>query len=55
MARLDERLLALRAEYDKGEHELQLLERSRQELRDTLLRISGAMLVLQELLAEDAR
>ena len=46
---LERRLQELREEYAKGEHQLMMLERRRAEVRDTLLRISGAIQVLEEL------
>jgi prefoldin subunit 5 len=47
-----ERLDELRAELQKGREELARLDARRAELRDTMLRISGAIQVLEEL-AED--
>jgi len=49
-----ERLQQLRNELQKGEHELARLDQRRQELRDTILRISGAIQVIEELLAQEA-
>jgi hypothetical protein len=49
---MQERLDTLRAEYQRGLNELALLDQRRQELHRTLLRISGAIQVLEELLAE---
>ena len=46
---LQDRLETLRAEYEKGQRQLDLIEHQRQEIRDTLLRISGAIQVLEEL------
>ncbi len=46
---LSERLERLRGERERGERQLELLDRHRGELRDTLLRISGAIQVLEEL------
>jgi hypothetical protein len=52
---LEERLTELRSELSRGQQHLDSLERQRQDVRDTLLRISGAIQVLEELLqAEDA-
>ena len=45
---LEKRLSELKSEFEKGQHRLQELEAEAQGLRDTLLRISGAMQVLQE-------
>jgi hypothetical protein len=49
---LEKRLETLRAEFSKGEEHLVCLDRRRQEVRDTLLRISGAIQVLEELIAQ---
>ncbi|WP_157270369.1 hypothetical protein [Azohydromonas aeria] len=49
---LRQRMAELRAEYDKGQQTLMDLERQAENLRQTLLRISGAVQVLQELLDE---
>jgi hypothetical protein len=49
---MKERLTQLRLELDKGRQRLELLDRERQEVRDTMLRISGAIRVLEELLAQ---
>jgi hypothetical protein len=46
-----ERLAELREEYRKGGGELEALDRRRREVSDTLLRITGAIQVLEELLA----
>lgn len=43
------RLAQLRAEYEAGQRMLAELDAKRQEIRDTLLRISGAIQVLEEL------
>ncbi len=47
---LSSRLARLRDEFARGQRQLEDLERQRQETRDTLLRISGAIQVLEELL-----
>ena len=44
-----EKLEGLRAELQKGQQEMVRLDLRRQELRDTMLRISGAIQVLEEL------
>jgi hypothetical protein len=44
------RLEELRVEYARGEQQLAQLDQRRAEVRDTLLRISGAIQVLEELL-----
>jgi hypothetical protein len=46
------RLESLRKELDVGQVELQKLETQRAYLRETLLRIDGAMQVLEELLTK---
>lgn len=47
------RLEVLRKELEKGQIELQKVENQRTYLHETLLRISGAIRVLEELLAEE--
>lgn len=51
-ARMRERLVALRREHASGLEALAEIQRKEQELRATLLRISGAIQVLEELLGE---
>jgi len=46
---MQDKLEQLKRELDKGRQQMQLLEQRKQELRDTLLRISGAIQVLEEL------
>ena len=46
-----DRLVELQAEQTLGEERLALLDRQRDELRAVLLRIGGAVQVLEELLA----
>ncbi len=53
-SKVRQRLEELRAEYDKGQTALKDLEAQAGSLRATLLRISGAVQVLQETLGEDA-
>jgi hypothetical protein len=48
---MKQRLDQLRDEYEKGRQQLALLERRREEVHTTLLRISGAIQVLEELMA----
>ncbi len=48
---MKERLAELKAEFERGQQHLQALDEQRVRLRDTLLRISGAIQVLEELLA----
>lgn len=52
---MEDRLQQLRNEFEKGQQEMARLERQRQELRDTMLRISGAIRVLEELTAQNSR
>jgi hypothetical protein len=49
---LSERLTQLRAEFESGQKVLRDLEIRQQEVRDTLLRIGGAIQVLEEVLKE---
>jgi hypothetical protein len=51
---IESRLADLRGELRKGREELVALERRRSEVRDTVLRISGAIQVLEELHEADA-
>ena len=50
-----QRLQELRQEYEKGQQQLALLDQRRQELRDTLLRIAGAIQVLEELAGQNGQ
>ncbi len=47
------RLETLRQEFRNGQQQLLMLDQKRMEIRDTLLRISGAIQVLEELSAQD--
>jgi hypothetical protein len=51
---MEERLKRLREELEKGRLRLEALDRERQETRDTMLRIGGAIRVLEELQADEA-
>jgi hypothetical protein len=53
--RLEARLRALRDEFQSGQKMLADLDARRQDLEQTLLRISGAIQVLEELLGEPAQ
>jgi predicted nucleic acid-binding Zn-ribbon protein len=48
------RLEDLKREFEKGKQRLEALDRERQELRDTMLRISGAIQVIEELLSQQS-
>jgi hypothetical protein len=52
--KLDNRLEQLDTEYHTGTEMLAQLDAKRTELQQTLLRISGAIEVLKELLADDS-
>ena len=54
MTRIEERLEELRSEFERGRRHLELVERQRLELNDRLLRIGGAIQVLEELMAGPA-
>jgi predicted nuclease with TOPRIM domain len=51
---LQSRLAQLKAEYEAGERMLAELEQKQRALRETLLRISGAVQVLEEELGRGA-
>lgn len=46
---LEQRLAELEKEFERGQAQMAALDQERAELRDTLLRISGAIQVLREL------
>jgi hypothetical protein len=50
---LEKRIAELKAEFESGQKMLADLETKKSELQSTLLRISGAIQVLEELLAQD--
>ena len=47
------KLQELRREFEQGQLQMNHLERRRIQLRDTMLRISGAIQVLEELLTQE--
>lgn len=49
---LQQRLAALKAEFEAGQKMLAELEARQANVRETMLRISGAIQVLEEVLAE---
>ena len=51
--RIQTRLEVLKTELETGQAALEQIEHQRSYLRETTLRIAGAMQVLEELLAED--
>lgn len=51
---LSERLSQLKSEFESGQKVLRELEVRQQDVRDTLLRIGGAIQVLEEMLKPDA-
>jgi predicted nuclease with TOPRIM domain len=50
---LEERLNALKAEYETGQARLRELEAEANYVRETMLRISGAIQVIEEVLGKD--
>lgn len=50
---MQDRLIQLREELERGRREMARLDQRRQQLRDTMLRISGAIQVLEELAARN--
>jgi predicted nuclease with TOPRIM domain len=50
---LQKRLDELKGEFEQGQNELRKLEAQQTQLTETMLRISGAIMVLEELLARD--
>jgi predicted nucleic acid-binding Zn-ribbon protein len=51
---MNDRLKQLRSELEKGRQRMQTLDRERENVRETMLRISGAIQVLEELMEEEA-
>ncbi|EID74475.1 MULTISPECIES: hypothetical protein [Rhodococcus] len=54
MTSIDERLAELRAELDAGEQALAELDQRREQLITSMLRISGAVQILEELTGQPA-
>jgi hypothetical protein len=52
---LEKRLAELKAEFEAGQKMLADLEKKRNEVETTLLRISGAIQVIEEMLATDKK
>lgn len=52
MHAMEERLKELRENFQAGQEQMRILEAKQKELQNTLLRISGAIQVLEELKAE---
>lgn len=53
ISRTEQRLMALRQEYEAGQAQMGALEQPTRELHETMLRISGAIAVLEDLLADE--
>ena len=52
--RLQSRIETLKSEFDKGKSRMSELQAEEVQLQETMLRIQGAITVLQELLADPA-
>jgi hypothetical protein len=50
---MQERLADLKQDFEKGEYQLQSLVQQETVLRESLLRVSGAIRILEELLSTD--
>lgn len=51
--KLEARLASLRQEYSAGQEQLRQLEERRNNLQQTMLRITGAIQVLEEAIADE--
>lgn len=54
LEQLEQRLKILRTEFESGQKMLADLENQQATIRDTLLRISGAIQVLEEMIANES-
>ena len=54
-AELEKRIAELKSEFEAGQKLLAEYEAKQEELRNTMLRISGAIQVLEELLEKDEK
>jgi predicted nuclease with TOPRIM domain len=52
--KIEARLAELRAEFEAGQQMLAELEEKRERLRESMLRIAGAIQVLEEMAGEEA-
>lgn len=52
-SRIEQRLAVLRQEYEAGQAQLRALEQRTRDLQNTMLRITGAITVLEELRNEE--
>ena len=50
---MNDRLQQLCAELEKGRRRMQVLDHEREHVRETMLRISGAIQVLEELMEQE--
>ena len=50
---IEQRLAGLKSEYEKGQTQLRQLETQLTSVRETVIRISGAIVVLEEVLASE--
>jgi prefoldin subunit 5 len=53
-AQIDSRLDTLKAEFQKGQLKAQQLQANLMSVQETMLRISGAIVVLEEMLSESS-